>query len=365
LLVAPLVKTAAEEGAPTAPASGDRVAPDASRSSETPSETPAVEEPSRTASAAQPAPIFEQSGVLTPRGKLVLEPSLQYSYSSTNRVALLGYTVIPSVTVGLINVQQVKSESFVGALTVRYGVTARWEVEARVPFVYRAESTVALPLNTGSSTSAPVVASAPGKGIGDVELATRYQLNDGGPDGLTFIGSLRFKTRSGKDPFQVQVSQQASGFNGASLQTELPRGSGFLDAQPGLSFLLPSDPAVFFGGLSYVRNFARHGVYQTTDGEPVRVGKVAAGDILTLNFGVGIALNGKTSLSLGYEQDSVNRTFIEGSPVSGSTRIELGTLALGASVRTGSSSTLSVAVGVGVTRDTPDVTVTIRLPQAY
>ncbi|MDP1998625.1 MAG: acetate kinase, partial [Rhodoferax sp.] len=37
------------------------------------------------------APIFEQPGVLTQPGQYVLEPSVQYGYSSSNRVALVGY----------------------------------------------------------------------------------------------------------------------------------------------------------------------------------------------------------------------------------------------------------------------------------
>ena len=49
------------------------------------------------------APIFEQPGVLTPRGKWVFEPSLQYSYSSSDRIALVGYTVIPAILVGLLS----------------------------------------------------------------------------------------------------------------------------------------------------------------------------------------------------------------------------------------------------------------------
>jgi hypothetical protein len=40
--------------------------------------------------AAGVAPLFEQPGVLTPRGKFVLEPSLQFGYSSSNRVVLVG-----------------------------------------------------------------------------------------------------------------------------------------------------------------------------------------------------------------------------------------------------------------------------------
>ena len=49
------------------------------------------------------APIFEQAGVLTPKGKKVIEPSFQYSYSSSNRIALVGYTVIPAILVGVVD----------------------------------------------------------------------------------------------------------------------------------------------------------------------------------------------------------------------------------------------------------------------
>lgn len=46
----------------------------------------------------QVAQIFEQPGVLTPRGKLTLEPGLQYGYSSSNRISLVGYSSRPKST---------------------------------------------------------------------------------------------------------------------------------------------------------------------------------------------------------------------------------------------------------------------------
>ena len=54
------------------------------------------------------APLFDQQGILTPKGKFVLEPSLQYGYSSSNRVALVGYTIIPALLIGLVDVREVK-----------------------------------------------------------------------------------------------------------------------------------------------------------------------------------------------------------------------------------------------------------------
>src|SRR5690606_38137045 len=44
----------------------------------------------------------EIGGVLTPRGRIVLEPSVGYSFSSVNRVAIEGFTILPALLVGII-----------------------------------------------------------------------------------------------------------------------------------------------------------------------------------------------------------------------------------------------------------------------
>jgi hypothetical protein len=291
----------------------------------------------------------------------VVEPSVQYAYSSSDRVALAGYTVIPTITIGLINLQEAKSNTFTGTLSIRYGLTNRWEIEVRAPYVYRNDQYVGLPLNTGTSTGAPQVGQAIGSHIGDIEATTRYQFNAGGSDTPYYVGSLRFKSRTGIDPFDVQNLQSGS-FNGVVEQRTLPTGSGFYAIQAGLSTLLPADPAVLFGGVSYLYNFKRASVAENTDAGPVLLQNVAAGDIITLNLGVGLALSERTSISLGYEHSSVGATRIDGATSPGATRIELGTLALGVSYRRTNSTTVITTLGVGVTRDTPDISITLRVP---
>src|SRR5690606_16817730 len=76
----------------------------------------------------EPAPIFDERSVLTPRGTLVIEPSLQYVHSSDTEVAVEGYTVIPTVLIGLINVSQVQRDTLSAVATLRYGLTRRFEV---------------------------------------------------------------------------------------------------------------------------------------------------------------------------------------------------------------------------------------------
>jgi hypothetical protein len=314
------------------------------------------------------APLFEQPGVLTPHGKFVLEPSLQFGYSSSNRVVLVGYTIIPALLIGLVDVREVKRNSFTATLSGRVGMTNRLELEARLPYVYRSDTAVSREMFTGTSVEHAFDTS--GKHIGDIELVARYQLNQGGPDRAYWVGGLRFKSRTGRDPFEVvsDCTTRCTGENvtGTGLPLDLPTGSGFYSLQPSLTWLLPSDPAVFFGSISYLHNFKRNNVSRTVlGGEKEWLGDVDPGDIVGFNFGIGLALNEKASLSLGYDHSSVGRTYQRGVPVPGAVRTQLGTLVLGYSYRLSEQRTVSVSVGAGLTRDTPDVSLTLRVPTTF
>ncbi len=313
------------------------------------------------------APLFDQPGVLTPRGRYVLEPSLQYSYSSSNRVALVGYTIIPALLVGLVDVREVKRNTLTGALAIRYGLSNRFEVEARLPYVYRSDSTISREIFTGSATERAF--SNSGRSIGDVELGARYQINDGGASNPYFIGSLKFKSRTGKDPFEVItdcVTRCAGNTSGTGLPIDLPTGSGFYSLQPGLTFLFPSDPAVFFGSVNYTYNFKRSGVSrQVLNGEQEFIGDVEPGSVFGVNFGMGLALNDKSSFSMGFDLNSVGRTRQNGVPLATSVRTQLASLLLGYSYRYSNQTSFSVTVGAGLTRDTPDFSLNLRVPMSF
>lgn len=311
--------------------------------------------------------IFEQPGVLTQPGHFVLEPSLQYGYSSSNRVALVGYTVIPALLIGLIDVREVKRNTLVAALAARAGVTNRLELEVKVPYVYRSDDDITRPYINGSANEE--VFSTKGSGIGDVELAARYQMNEGGVDKPFYIGGLRFKSHTGRDPFEV-VTQCAvrctTDTNASGLPLELPTGSGFNSLQLSMTMLYPSDPAVFFGSLSYTHNFPRDNVSRTLlNGQQEPLGSIAPGAVIGFNFGMSLALNEKSSFSIGYDHSMVDRTRLDGQVVPGSVVTQLGTLLLGYSYRLSGRTTLNLSVGAGLTRDTPDLTVTVRLPVTF
>ena len=311
--------------------------------------------------------MFDQPGILTPKGKFVLEPSLQYVYSSSNRVALVGYTIIPALLIGLVDVREVKRNTVTGALTTRYGLSNRLELEARLPYVYRSDATISREIFTGSAADNAFNNS--GKAMGDIEVAARYQLNEGGPNRPYFLGSLRFKSRTGKDPFEVVtdcVTRCTANTTGTGLPLDLPTGSGFYSLQPGVTWLFPSDPAVFFGGINYTYNFKRSNVSrQVLNGEREAIGTVEPGGIFGINFGMGLALNDKSSLSMGVDLNSVGRTRQNGVPVRGSVRTQLASLLMGYSYRYSDKTAFSITVGAGLTRDTPDLSLTLKIPMSF
>lgn len=336
-------------------------------STQTPTATPVGRSPDTEGRPPEVAPLFEQPGVLTARGTYVLEPSLQYGYSSSNRVSLVGYTIIPALLIGLIDVREVKRNTFTASLSGRFGVTNRLELEVRAPYVYRSDATVNREVGVGTATDGTF--SASGSAIGDLELGARYQLNDGGVDSPFYVGSVRFKSRTGTDPFSVVTrctTRCIDDPNASGLPLELPTGSGFNSLQTGLTVLFPSDPAVFFGSVTYMHNFARDNVSRKIlNGQEEFLGSIAPGGVLGFNFGMGLALNEKASVSLGYDHSSVGKTKRDGQVVPGSVRTQLGTMLLGFSYRFNPKTTLNLSVGAGLTRDTPDVSLTVRLPMMF
>jgi hypothetical protein len=80
---------------------------------------------------------------------------------------------------------------------------------------------------------------------------------------------------------------------------------------------------------------------------------------------MGLALNERASFSIGYDHNSVGRMRQNGEVIPGSVRVQLGTLLLGYSYRMKNNRTLSVSVGAGLTRDTPDVTLMVRMPFSF
>src|SRR3546814_3275808 len=73
-----------------------------------------------------------RSGVLTPKGTLVVEPSIQYSHSQVNRFTFLGVEILDTFLIGLLEAQDADRDLYQAAITGRFGITDRLEAEIKV-----------------------------------------------------------------------------------------------------------------------------------------------------------------------------------------------------------------------------------------
>lgn len=315
-----------------------------------PSGVAALSTTSATPSVAPPQPpkppevatLFNQPGVLTPKNALILEPGIQFTHSNSDRVVLIGYTIIPSITVGLIDIRNVTRDATMATLSARYGISHRLELSTRIPYIHRNDTTATRTLNLGSTRDQLYTQS--GQGLGDIEVAARYQLNQP-TSGPFYITGLRIKARNGSSPFDIETDKDG-------FPTKLATGSGFWGVEANLGFVLPSDPAVFFGSAGYFSHIKRR----------YAAGVIDPGDTFIATVGMGIGLNEKASFSVGYEHDLVGKNRLDGNPIADAQRLQLGTLSFGFAYRVSPKTTFNLSLGVGVTTEAPDVQIGLRLP---
>lgn len=292
----------------------------------------------------------EGQNSLLGRGRLVIEPSIEYSRSSNNRLVFRGAVIAEGIQIGLLEANDTARDTVVASMAVRYAVTDRLEIEARVPYIYRNDRVTTLSQNSTQTTR---TFELNGGDIGDVEISARYQMNEGRNGMPLFVASGRIKSDTGRGPFDLARDTQG-------VATELATGSGFWGVQAGVSVLYPTDPVVLFGNIGYLYNIERD-----VDKEfgAVTVGNVDPGDSISGGFGFGFALNPRFSYSMGYSHAYVMETESElNDTVQTSSALQVGTLQFGMSFRASERLTVATSVDVGVTEDAPDVRVSLRTP---
>ena len=292
----------------------------------------------------------EGQGVLTPPGRLAIDSSFEYTSSSTNRLVFRGIELVPGIQIGLIEASDADRTTLVTTLGARYGITNRLEIEARVPALYRWDR-----IEVAQQRDEGIVRTIALKerDIGDIEFALRYQLNRPRGQNPIWVANLRVKSDTGKSPFEV-------GYDQFGVATGLSTGSGFWAVQPGINFLLPSDPAVIFGSVGYLYHIPRN-VDRTVGG--AFIGRVDPGDAISGNLGFGFALNPRFSFSMGYRHSYIFPSTTEiGGAVERSNRAQVGSFTFGMSYRLSPRQSVNFGFEFGATADAPDVSVSIRFP---
>ncbi|MGG7053982.1 transporter [Nitrosomonas sp. ANs5] len=295
-------------------------------------------------------------GVLTRKGKFVIEPTLEYSFTDSNRLFLDAFTFLPAIAVGLIDVRQIDRHSFMASLGGRYGVTDRFEVEARIPYRARFDEQRSRPISVGAGIDETFNAS--GHGLGDIEFAARYQLNSGAGGWPILVGNMFVTVPTGKGPFDIEYAQ-AQGVPGAVFPTEVPTGAGFFSFQPSITALYASDPAVFFANLGY--NFNARTKETNIGGEDIRVNP---GDGVGITFGMGFGINERSSFNIGYSHRHNFNSRVNGRKLPGS-QLDIGQLLIGYAFKYSMLTTLNLSFAIGTTSDAQDIRLNFRMPMMF
>lgn len=295
----------------------------------------------------------QEQGVLTRPGRIVVEPSFQYVNSANDRLVFRGFELIPGIQIGVIEASRARRDTIVEAFSARYGLTARLEIEGRFSLLYRNDR-----ISVAQQRDQSIVReiNLDESDIGDAELSFRYQLNRQNGQRPIWVAGLRIKSDTGKGPFDI-------GYDEFGVATGLATGSGFWGVQPNISMLLPSDPVVIFGGISYLYHIGRD-IDRVVGGAPI--GHVDPGDSIGGSLGFGFALNPRFSFSLGYRHNYIMPTTTEiGDAVERSDRLQVGSLTFGMSYRLDQQVTGNASFEFGVTEDAPDLGVTFRFPISF
>ncbi|UUM30970.1 transporter [Vibrio japonicus] len=291
--------------------------------------------------------VIVRSGVLTPKGQVAFDASVSFTQNSSNKVAVVGYTVLPALLVGRIEVSDSDRTTMTASLSMRYGLRDDTELEVRWPYVYRSDQITTRPIEDGSE-SETINTSKSGGGMGDIEFALRHQLNfETTP---YWIAGLTLKSAYGKSPYEIDINETDNTYE------EIPTGSGFWSIEPAISMLYPTDPAVIFLSFSYIYNFKDS---VNVNGEST---DIDLGDTISLGAGVGFALNPDLSLSMGFGHRTILDSKINGEKPEDSKLLHLDTLNFGVNYAFSPTSSISINAQAGLTEDSPDFQLTVRVP---
>jgi len=172
-----------------------------------------------------------------------------------------------------------------------------------------------------------------GAGNGDVQLTLAKTLWHEDADEPSVIGRLSWDTDSGKQSD-----------NNVSL------GGGYQDVQGSLTFISRQDPVVFVTSVSYQHSAEKE--------------SIQPGDLVSASFGSYLALNPQTSMSFSLALAQQKETRLSGDPLPGSDRT-IANLVIAGSSLIARGTLLNLSLGIGLTRDASDFSLTASLPVRF
>ena len=300
-------------------------------------------EEDRKARAALDRALIQRGGLLLPSGTLELETSASYFDASSDAISIEGFSILPVLVVGNIVSDRVRRQVALSNVTARLGLPWNFQMDVRAPYGYEQVRTVTAD-NKETSQHA--------NGLGDVQVSLSRQVakeHGAIPD---LLANVSFKTKTGKDPF-------ALGNN------EIALGTGFYDIQGRITAVKSSDPMILFGSLSYAYNVPAGKMVP----DPQNVGQqmlahFEPGDTSGFQLGAALAVNPEASLTFSWDQSFTRGTTVNGLRIPGSNLVG-GTLRFGGSYIYMPGRIIDLSLGVGLTRDVPNLQFTVGVPLRF
>jgi len=263
--------------------------------------------------------------VLLKKGIIGLQYSLNYAYYSSD--------VVSSSTI-----ESRSNHNLTNTIILQYGLLNNFTMYANVPFDYKYNA-----VGTSSSQEST--------NLGDVSLGIQIQPFKAGGSLPTTILSLSASIPTGTSPYAIDTSNSQA------------TGAGVYSISGGVSLSKVLDPLVAFGNLTYTYNLPESGLSATWPSGGV-VNKVDLGSYIGWALGFGYALSYQASLNMSaqftYEFSSKYHLNDDTTYETGSTLSAI--LNIGTGWRLSATRSVNVTVGIGLTVNDPDVSLTFTVP---
>lgn len=299
--------------------------------------------------------------------RLTIENGLTYSRYDRKELTLNGFLALDAIFLGNISIDRVASDSLTYDFVTRYGVSPRLTLNLDIP--YLARRTVYQKGGAGGSAAAIGEESTHGTGIGDVNFAANYKLfGETGlrPDTLLTLGVT---APTGRAPYGIDwttLGHADDQYLQFAVPQRQPTGNGVWQGSLGLTAVKTIDPAIVFANLGYIHSFERGFGDIDTDPQTRTPGRVKLGDAYYFGAGVAFAFNERASLSLSFSDRINGKASLQ--PIGQRSTKVIGsdanaaTLNLGVTYALDRHTTLVTQLGVGLTADAPDFTLTFKIP---
>lgn len=271
--------------------------------------------------------LVRAGGVVLPPGVREVEPAIGFDYTRNSGVGIFGTSVA---------FQDVRRTTASASLGIRVGLPWTSQFEAFVPYVHQRVETV----------TAGDRATRTESGRGDLQLGVSKQLYAGTASGL--MASVAWV--NGGEPSSLNSLITAPG--APVLAGVAPSiGAGYDSLNIRLTGIRRLDPLVFVGSLGY-------GFSDSTTIEGV---KVEPGDWTYANVRAILATSPEVSMRTGLSLAQSSNLKVAGTKLHGSAQT-VAVLELGGSLVLTRNMLLDMAIGAGLTQDSPDFSVNVSLP---